>query len=57
MPTAADWETWRTKQVAQRRTDAFLTVDPRIDTRPLPASFQLLGATAAMWVLIEAGST
>jgi len=37
MPAAADWETWRTKQVAQRRTDAFLTVDPRINTRPLPA--------------------
>lgn len=54
IPAAADWETWRTKLVAQRRTDAFLTVDPRIVTRPLPASFQLLGATAAMWVLVEA---
>lgn len=54
MPAAADWETWRTRQVAQRRTDRFLTHDPRIKTRPLPASFQLLGATAAMWVLVEA---
>jgi hypothetical protein len=54
MPAAADWEKWRTRQVAQRRTDRFLTDDPRIKTRPLPASFQLLGATAAMWVLIEA---
>lgn len=54
MPAAADWETWRTRQVAQRRTDRFLTHDPRIRARPLPASFQLLGATAAMWVLVEA---
>lgn len=54
MPPAADWEKWRTRQVAQRRTDRFLTDDPRIKTRPLPASFQLLGATAAMWVLVEA---
>ncbi|HYJ69892.1 MAG TPA: DUF429 domain-containing protein [Nocardioidaceae bacterium] len=54
MPAAADWEKWRTRQVAQRRTDRFLTDDPRIRTRPLPASFQLLGATAAMWVLVEA---
>ncbi len=53
MPAAADWEKWRTRQVAQRRTDRFLTDDPRIKTRPLPASFQLLGATAAMWVLVE----
>jgi hypothetical protein len=49
MPAAADWEKWRTRQVAQRRTDRFLTDDPRIKTCPLPASFQLLGATAAMW--------
>ena len=54
MPAAADWEKWRTRQVAQRRTDRFLTDDPRIKTRPLPASFQLLGATAAMWALVEA---
>jgi hypothetical protein len=54
MPPAATWETWRTREVAQRRTDRFLTDDPRIKTRPLPASFQLLGATAAMWVLVEA---
>ena len=56
-PADADWETWRTRQVAQRLTDAFLTDDERIKTRPLPASFQLLGATAAMWVLIEAQLT
>ena len=54
MPAAAAWEKWRTRQVAQRRTDRFLTDDPRIKTRPLPASFQLLGATAALWVLVEA---
>jgi hypothetical protein len=54
MPAAADWEKWRTREVAQRLTDRFLTNDPRIKTRPLPASFQLLGATAAMWVLVEA---
>ena len=54
MPNAAAWEKWRTRQVAQRLTDRFLTDDPRIQTRPLPASFQLLGATAAMWVLVEA---
>lgn len=54
MPSAGDWEKWRTRQVAQRLTDRFLTDDPRIKTRPLPASFQMLGATAAMWVLVEA---
>lgn len=54
MPAAADWDKWRTRQVAQRLTDRFLTDDARIKTRPLPASFQLLGATAAMWVLVEA---
>lgn len=54
VPAAANWERWRTRQVAQRHTDRFLTDDPRIRTRPLPASFQLLGATAAMWALVEA---
>ena len=54
MPAKADWDKWRTREVAQRLTDRFLTDDPRIKTRPLPASFQLLGATAAMWALIEA---
>jgi hypothetical protein len=54
MPAAADWKKWRTREVAQRLTDRFLTDDPRIKTRPLPASFQMLGATAAMWVLVEA---
>jgi hypothetical protein len=54
IPDDTEWELWRTKWVAQRRTDAFLTTDPRIRTRPLPASFQMLGATAAMWALIEA---
>ena len=53
-PAAEDWEVWRTRHVAQRVTDRFLTDDQRIRTRPLPASFQLLGATAAMWVLVEA---
>ena len=54
IPTLENWEQWRTRQVAQRLTDRFLTDDPRIKTRPLPASFQLLGATAAMWTLVEA---
>ncbi|WP_107706200.1 DUF429 domain-containing protein [Nocardioides allogilvus] len=54
VPTLENWEQWRTRQVAQRLTDRFLTDDPRIKTRPLPASFQLLGATAAMWTLVEA---
>ena len=53
LPVEADWEVWRTKQVAQRKTDAFLTTDRRIKTRPLPACFQMFGATAAMWALIE----
>lgn len=53
LPLDDEWETWRTKDVAQRRTDAFLTNHDKIKTRPLPASFQLLGATAAMWALIE----
>lgn len=54
LPPQEAWEKWRTREVAQRLTDRFLTDDPRIKTRPLPASFQLLGATAAMWVLVEA---
>nr|WP_255668647.1 DUF429 domain-containing protein [Aeromicrobium duanguangcaii] len=54
LPRPGDWSVWRTKQVAQRRTDRFLTEHPAIRTRPLPASFQMLGATAAMWVLVEA---
>lgn len=54
IPATAAWEKWRTREVAQRLTDRFLTDDPRIRTRPLPASFQLLGATAAAWTLIEA---
>ncbi|MBT9273627.1 DUF429 domain-containing protein [Phycicoccus sp. MAQZ13P-2] len=54
MPAKPEWDEWRTRKVAQRLTDRFLTDDPRIRTRPLPASFQLLGATAAMWALIEA---
>lgn len=49
-----DWNRWRTREVAQRRTDIFVTEHPQVRTRPLPASFQMLGATAAMWVLIEA---
>lgn len=54
VPVMAAWDRWRTREVAQRLTDRFLTDDTRIRTRPLPASFQLLGATAAMWALIEA---
>ena len=53
MPTDEEWEDWRTNQIAQRRTDKYLTDDPRIRTRPLRASFDRLGATAAMWALIE----
>jgi hypothetical protein len=54
LPAPDSWETWRTTTLAQRRTDFFLTHHEGIRTRPLPASFQMLGATAAMWVLIEA---
>jgi len=54
IPAPAAWDDWRTHQIAQRRTDRFLTSHPRIGVRPLPAAFQLLGATAAMWVLVEA---
>lgn len=54
LPPVDTWNDWRTRQIAQRRTDEFLTTQSRIRTRPLPASFQMLGATAAMWVLIEA---
>jgi len=54
IPSTESWEIWRTREISQRLTDRFLTDDERIRTRPLPASFQLLGATAAMWSLIEA---
>lgn len=54
IPPREDRESWRTREVAQRVTDRFLTDDERIQVRPLPASFQLLGATAAMWTLVEA---
>jgi hypothetical protein len=49
-----DRRTWRTSTLAQRATDVFLTSHPQIKARPLPAAFQMLGATAAMWALIEA---
>jgi len=49
-----DRRTWRTSTLAQRATDVFLTGHPQIKARPLPAAFQMLGATAAMWALIEA---
>jgi len=54
VPDSKAWETWRTADVARRRTDQFLYRHPAIRTRPLPASFDRLGATAAMWSLIEA---
>jgi hypothetical protein len=54
LPAPDTWEELRRKTIAQRRTDAFLTTDERVQTCPLPASFPMLGATAAMWVLIEA---
>lgn len=53
-PDEANWQKWRTRTLAQRRTDAFCTEDPRIRTRPLSVSFDRLGATAAVWTLIEA---
>jgi hypothetical protein len=31
MRAAVDWEKWRTRQVAQRLTDRFLTDDPRLE--------------------------
>ncbi len=54
VPADTDWEQWRTRTVAQRRTDRFIVEQPEIGTRPLAVPFQLLGATAAMWCLIEA---
>lgn len=54
LPAKDDWAGWRTRTIAQRRTDAFLTHHEQVRTRPLPAAFQMLGSTAAMWVLVEA---
>lgn len=54
LPDEADWQKWRIRTLAQRRTDAFCAEDPRIKTRPLSVSFDRLGATAAVWTLIEA---
>ena len=53
LPAEGDWAVWRTRDIAQRRTDAFLTHHEQVLVRPLPAAFQMLGSTAAMWVLIE----
>jgi Protein of unknown function (DUF429) len=49
-----DWELWRTRLIARRVTDQCLYDHEDVNTRPLPASFDKLGATAAMWALIEA---
>lgn len=38
LPAKPEWDERRTKKVAQRLTDRFFTDDPRIKTRPLPAS-------------------
>lgn len=51
VPPNTDWETWRRATVARRATDQFLVED--LGQRPLPASFDKLGATAAAWSLIE----
>ena len=51
LPVQTDWDTWRKQQVAQRQTDRYLT--DHLKVKPLPASFDRLGATAAMWVLCE----
>ncbi len=39
VPVMANWDKWRTREVAQRLTDRFLTDDTRIKTRPLPPRF------------------
>lgn len=54
VPDERRWETWRTAEVARRSTDQFLYDHPSVATRPLAASFDRLGATAAIWVLVEA---
>jgi len=53
LPEVSTWNTWRTAEVARRRTDQYLLNHKQVRTRPLPASFDRLGATAAMWALIE----
>lgn len=53
LPDEGEWKVWRTGRVARRVTDQFLYDHESINTRPLPASFDKLGATAAMWALIE----
>jgi len=54
VPAESEWDKWRTDTVARRVTDHFLLSAEGIRQRPLPASFDKLGATAAAWVLIEA---
>ena len=48
----ARWEQWRTSEISLRETDRH--VHDATGVRPLPAAFQLLGATAAHWAVIEA---
>lgn len=48
---------WRTHELALRRTDLFVMEELKkrsVSVRPLSVSFQLLGATAALWALVEA---
>jgi hypothetical protein len=53
MPAPDEWAVWRKQHIALRQTDLFIRDHPATRVRPLPAAFQLLGATAAMWALIE----
>jgi hypothetical protein len=51
LPESAHWGMSLTQLVTQRQTDMYVTKDPQIKTRPLAASFNMLGATAATWSL------
>ncbi|TXH45395.1 MAG: DUF429 domain-containing protein [Actinobacteria bacterium] len=48
-------EEWRTQQLALRATDQY--VKKKLGLRPISVGFNLLGATAAAWSLIEAAIT
>lgn len=54
LPGQNQARTWRTTQAAHRVTDIALHRHEQIKRMPLSASFDRLGATAAMWALIEA---
>ncbi|HYO17710.1 MAG TPA: DUF429 domain-containing protein [Dermatophilaceae bacterium] len=54
LPVPAEAETWRKTSAAHRVTDLALREHMRVRRMPLSPSFDRLGATTAMWALIEA---